>query len=581
MCRGRKYGQEEEKEMKKILAIAIAAILFVSTFVIYTQKTFAQTYSTPSLNVQPALTNAVLGNTFSVNVTVSDLSAFDNIVGVQFRLCYDASLLQIVSVTEGPFMKTPLWAPHGTLYISSIEVDPTYGPCVLIGDLILPDSNGAWVNIADVNFDRKVDMKDIGIAASAFGAVPGHPRWNSNCDIVQDNIINMRDIGIVARNFGRLTTLPSGDGTLATVTFKVVGEPAPGQPPVTMPLTLANTMFMNFNLDEVPHNLNNGSVKIYAGPSLNVQPALTDTALGTTFSVNITISNLSELSRAVGVQFRLCYDASLLKAVSVTEGPFMKNPLWASHGTWYSSSIEVDATYGPCVLVGVLILPDSSGAWNAFPSGDGTLATVTFKGVGEPAPGQPPVTMPLTLANSMVMNEALGDISHGLNNGSVKIYPGPSMSVQPPIIQMHTNGTTFSVNVTLGDLSEYSRAVGVQFRLCYDASLLQIVSVTEGPFMKNPLWASHGTWYSSSIEVDATYGPCVLVGVLILPDSSGAWNAFPSGDGTLATITFQAIKQESGLLTCALALKDTMVMNEALGDITHSLHNGQYEIYPT
>jgi hypothetical protein len=209
------------------------------------------------------------------------------------------------------------------------------------------------------------------------------------------------------------------------------------------------------------------------------------------------------------------------------------------------------------------------------------VATVTFRVVDEPAPGQPPVTTTLTLANTMVMNEALGDITHNLNNGSVKIYAGPSMSVQPQLIQMHNNGTMFSVNVTISNLSEYSRAVGVQFRLCYDASLLQVVSVTEGPFMKTPLWAPHGTWYYSSIEVDPTYGPCVLIGDLILPDSNGAWNAFPSGDGTVATVTFQAIKQESGLLTCALVLKDTMVMNEALGDITHSLHNGQYEIYPT
>jgi hypothetical protein len=235
------------------------------------------------------------------------------------------------------------------------------------------------------------------------------------------------------------------------------------------------------------------------------------------------------------------------------------------------------------VLVGDLILPDSNGAWvNIFPSGDGTLATITFKVIGEPAPGQPPVTTPLTLANTMVMNEALGDITHSVNNGSVKIYAGPSLNVQPALVQMHTVGTTFSVNITISNLSELSRAVGVQFRLCYDASLLQVVSVTEGPFMKNPLWASHGTWYLSSIEVDPTYGPCVLVGDLILPDSNGAWvNIFPSGDGTLATITFQAINQGSGLLTCALALKDTMVMNEALGDITHSLHNGQYAIYPT
>ena len=165
-------------------------------------------------------------------------------------------------------------------------------------------------------------------------------------------------------------------------------------------------------------------------------------------------------------------------------------------------------------------------------------------------------------------------------NASAQTYSTLSLNVQPALTNA-VLGSTFSVNVTISDLSALDNVVGVQFRLCYDASLLQVVSVTEGPFMKTALWAPHGTWYLSSIEVDPTYGACVLVGDLILPDSNGAWNAFPSGQGTLATITFQVIKQEPGLLTCALALKDTMVMNEALGDITHSLHNGQYEIYPT
>ena len=247
--------------MKKILATVIIAILFVSTFALFTKNTFAQTYSTPSLNVQPALTNTALGSTFSVNVTVSDLSALDRAVAVQFRLCYDPLLLQAVSATEGPFMKNPAWAPDGTWFYPRIEVDPVYGPCVLVGDLIFPDGNGVWnafpsgngvlatitfkaitqgrlgtalscllnlrdtliindalgelphdlyngfykiysTNIGDINFDGKVDMKDIGFVASAFGAYPGHPRWNENYDVILDGKIDMRDIGIVARNFG-------------------------------------------------------------------------------------------------------------------------------------------------------------------------------------------------------------------------------------------------------------------------------------------------------------------------------------------------------------------------------------------
>jgi hypothetical protein len=62
----------------------------------------------------------------------------------------------------------------------------------IIGDITGPDG---WP-------DGKVDMRDIGIAAQAFGSSPGHPRWNQIVDINQDNQVDMRDIGTTARHFG-------------------------------------------------------------------------------------------------------------------------------------------------------------------------------------------------------------------------------------------------------------------------------------------------------------------------------------------------------------------------------------------
>lgn len=56
--------------------------------------------------------------------------------------------------------------------------------------------------LGDLNNDDKVNMIDIGLAASAFGSFPGCPRWNPEADINKDEIINLRDIAIVARNFG-------------------------------------------------------------------------------------------------------------------------------------------------------------------------------------------------------------------------------------------------------------------------------------------------------------------------------------------------------------------------------------------
>jgi len=60
-----------------------------------------------------------------------------------------------------------------------------------------------WVTISeDLNLDFKVNMRDIGLAARAFGSFPGHPRWNPVADVIKDYRVNMRDIGATARKFG-------------------------------------------------------------------------------------------------------------------------------------------------------------------------------------------------------------------------------------------------------------------------------------------------------------------------------------------------------------------------------------------
>jgi hypothetical protein len=52
-------------------------------------------------------------------------------------------------------------------------------------------------------------MKDIGIAAAAFGTRTGEPGWNPDADItgprplVPDGVVDMRDIAMIAQNFGK------------------------------------------------------------------------------------------------------------------------------------------------------------------------------------------------------------------------------------------------------------------------------------------------------------------------------------------------------------------------------------------
>jgi hypothetical protein len=68
------------------------------------------------------------------------------------------------------------------------------------------ESNQASVTVVrfsnDLNNDGRVDMRDISIVASAFGSVPGHPRWNPVADVNDDGKIDLKDIALVARHFG-------------------------------------------------------------------------------------------------------------------------------------------------------------------------------------------------------------------------------------------------------------------------------------------------------------------------------------------------------------------------------------------
>jgi hypothetical protein len=88
-----------------------------------------------------------IGQQFNVTVSINDLSEFLNMIGVQFRLTYPATLIEPVVEYEGPFL--PYYASQqpgslGTFFISFHEINGIYGPHVLVGNMILPNGTGVW-----------------------------------------------------------------------------------------------------------------------------------------------------------------------------------------------------------------------------------------------------------------------------------------------------------------------------------------------------------------------------------------------------------------------------------------------------
>jgi hypothetical protein len=55
----------------------------------------------------------------------------------------------------------------------------------------------------DLDGDGKIDMKDIGIIARAYGSRPGSANWNPSADINGDGKVDIRDICVVAWQYGQ------------------------------------------------------------------------------------------------------------------------------------------------------------------------------------------------------------------------------------------------------------------------------------------------------------------------------------------------------------------------------------------
>jgi len=126
----------------------------------------------------------------------------------------------------------------------------------------------------------------------------------------------------------------------------------------------------------------------------------------------------------------------------------------------------------------------------------------------------------------------------------------------PSIVEAGKLNKTFSVDLTIDDLGEYWEVIGVEFRLSFNDTLLEVVNVTEGPFMQQ----FGTTFFIGKIEPETPlYSAHVLIGIVLLPPYPP--EEFPHGSGVLATITFKIIYQEKSLnpettppLTCDLEL---------------------------
>jgi hypothetical protein len=91
--------------------------------------------------------------------------------------------------------------PKGN-YTISAYAHPITGESNIENNLLI----GGWIIetiLGDVTGEGKVDILDIATIAKAYGAYPGHPKWNPNADLDNNNKIDIIDIAKAAKNYGK------------------------------------------------------------------------------------------------------------------------------------------------------------------------------------------------------------------------------------------------------------------------------------------------------------------------------------------------------------------------------------------
>jgi hypothetical protein len=158
-------------------------------------------------NVTSSRTWAYKGWLVNITVTVKNLGNVSETFAV--NATYDGSLIGTATVVGLlPTNETSLIFTWNTSGVA-------FGNYTLAGNAAIVafefnPANNVYVDgviqirlLGDINGDGKVDIKDLTIAAQAFGSYRGDPRYNPDADVNQDGTVDIRDLAMIAKNFGK------------------------------------------------------------------------------------------------------------------------------------------------------------------------------------------------------------------------------------------------------------------------------------------------------------------------------------------------------------------------------------------
>jgi hypothetical protein len=178
-------------------------------------------------------------------------------------------------------------------------------------------------------------------------------------------------VRVGAQLLGEVETF-SGTGILGIIELEIISEPIKGEK-LTCNLDIDNedTDLLNSTPEEIP-SVKIGGYYEYTyveplNPYLQVKPPKYQASKLETFNLTIDLNNIASADRLVYIKFSLIYDATLLDAIKVVEGAFL--------------GMFGDTEFKSYTLRGNVTIENTLTPRNSFPEGNGTIATVTLRGI--------------------------------------------------------------------------------------------------------------------------------------------------------------------------------------------------------
>ena len=337
----------------------------------------------------------------------------------------------------------------------------------------------------------------------------------------------------------------------------------------------ADTYLLDTDGTDIPSNVEDGSYTVVYVPPLphiflENTPSTYEAVVPKPFNVTTLIKNVTQTDYLIGVQFEIHYNSAYLEVLNVYNGTFLEQ--WATHGTFWM--FFDDPNWHPWetlgrLAIGEILMPDDNGNYDmpVWPSGEGEMATVTFRPKVHTSWSESLTPLPLFEEASFLDKDG-NYIANAPPKPTEYTYNPltlPVIAVSPTTSIASHLGENFPVDVTITGLSETWKLTHVEFKLEYNSTFLNALNTTEGTFM-SPFGSTTFTH-----EEGAGY---VKASIEVTPSGP-----FPSGDGTLATITFNATSRPPAMSDLTFSEADLVLEDPDGWPVYADLENGKYVMH--